>query len=419
MMFFDYLFLSFIATDAIISSSSSTSSLSILKNYGKFVFATCQINAEKALKDEIRINHPELRLAFGRPGLVTFKYIDTNEIPLSPSFQLNSIFARSYGLSLGTTVVDISDIYTRALELREFTESSQLRLHVWGRDEPSPGCDHPTARRDAKAAVANVRDQLLSLGEKDNLWSESTMTHVRDGLQYEVDDRHIAATNDHVFDVIVPTGPYIATDSIFTGHHIHLPTNTHSIWPGGDPRVILPEDAPSRAYLKIQEAILWCGVPLFPNDVVVEIGSAPGGASLALLRRGLTVVGIDPSPPDRQHSPIVASHPNFRHIKDRVAYVKRIQLPAHVDWLICDANIPPQALVPTLTSMIKSLEPSLRGVILTMKLWDGDWGNAERVSELLNSIRGMGLLDVRATQLPSNRQEICVCGTTRNVNSRR
>jgi len=426
-----FFYLSFIAivySLSSTSSSSTTSSPSSIKNYGQFVFATCQAGAEKTLKAAILLNHPELRLAFGRPGLVTFKHTDSTSL-LSPSFQLNSIFARSFGLSLGPAV-DVTEAFNRARVLQELTKSSQLRLHVWGRDEPSPACEHPIAQQEAKATVSRIRDQLLDLGASDNIWAEkamssvSTYKHNADGLQYEVNDRFIAGDNDHVFNVIVPTGPYATTDSLFTGYHHHtvqksLSTGTskHSVWPGGDPRVILPVDAPSRAYLKIQAAILWSGAPLCPNDVCVEIGSAPGGASLALLRRGLTVVGIDPSPADRQHSDVVANHPNFKHIKDRVAGVKRDQLPAHVDWLVCDANVPPQVLIPTLTVLIKSLEPFLKGVILTMKLWDGDWGSAERVTELLDSVRVMGLQEVRATQLPSNRQEICVYATTTTISS--
>ena len=43
----------------------------------------------------------------------------------------------------------------------------------------------------------------------------------------------------------------------------------------------LPTDAVSRAYLKMQEALLWSEFNLNPGERCVEIGSAPGGASLA------------------------------------------------------------------------------------------------------------------------------------------
>ena len=42
----------------------------------------------------------------------------------------------------------------------------------------------------------------------------------------------------------------------------------------------------------------WSDLPLEPDDECVEIGCAPGGASQALLERGLFVTGIDPADVD-------------------------------------------------------------------------------------------------------------------------
>ena len=52
-------------------------------------------------------------------------------------------------------------------------------------------------------------------------------------------------------------------------------------------------------------------------------------------------------------------------------------------------------------------EPTLRGLLLTLKL--NDWEMAAEVPELLRRVAAMGMT-VRATQLPSNRQEIFVYG---------
>ena len=211
-----------------------------------------------------------------------------------------------------------------------------------------------------------------------------------------------------MFNVIVPTGPHLS-EPLYTGIHEH--SSHHSPYPGGIPNVVLPSEAPSRAYLKIEEALLWSGIILRPAETVVEIGSAPGGCSLALLRRGLRVVGIDPCPHDRQHDPIVLSDPNFRHIKDRFSNVNRSKLPAEVDWLLCDANLAPQIVFKSLNSFIKPLHPHIKGVIITLKLGVGNWENV--VNELpafLDEMKRMGLKDVRATQLPSHRQEIVAVG---------
>ena len=78
-------------------------------------------------------------------------------------------------------------------------------------------------------------------------------------------------------------------------------------WPGGAIPVVLPAHAVSRAYAKMEEAIQWSGLPLAAGDECVEIGCAPGGASQALLDRGLFVTGIDPADVD----PVVLAHPRF------------------------------------------------------------------------------------------------------------
>ena len=38
-----------------------------------FLFAVCQIDAEKVLKEELAREHPGFHLAFSRPGFLTFK----------------------------------------------------------------------------------------------------------------------------------------------------------------------------------------------------------------------------------------------------------------------------------------------------------------------------------------------------------
>jgi hypothetical protein len=51
------------------------------------------------------------------------------------------------------------------------------------------------------------------------------------------------------------------------------------------------------------------------------------------------------------------------------------------------------------------------GVLLTLKL--DDWKAMRHVPRFLKSIRSMGMEHVQATQLPSNRMELFVCGLTR------
>src|SRR5437016_6328675 len=91
---------------------------------GRFLFAVCQIGAERALKNEVKRVHPELHSAFARPGLVTWKAIDK---AVAPDFVLESVFARAYGAALGPagTLDDMAALAEGA------PREGRMRLHVW------------------------------------------------------------------------------------------------------------------------------------------------------------------------------------------------------------------------------------------------------------------------------------------------
>ena len=55
-------------------------------------------------------------------------------------------------------------------------------------------------------------------------------------------------------------------------------------------------DVPSRAWHKLEELLAWARITPAAGEQVLEIGCAPGGATVALLDRGLRVVGVDPQP---------------------------------------------------------------------------------------------------------------------------
>jgi 23S rRNA (cytidine2498-2'-O)-methyltransferase len=137
--------------------------------------------------------------------------------------------------------------------------------------------------------------------------------------------------------------------------------------------------------------------------VAVEIGSAPGGASFALVERGLTVVGVDPG----DMAPALLASPRFSHLRTTLADVRLEALPAHVDWLLMDVHLAPQVALHQVRRLVAGLRPrGLCGAIFTLKMNDDHaWAD---VPALLERVRAMGLGEPRATQLPSNRREICV-----------
>lgn len=342
-----------------------------------FIFTTCQLGAESALKTEITAL--DFRFAYSRPGFLTFK---AGEIP--PDFELKSIFTRAYGLSIGKAAKP-EEIFEHAKALVK--DGAKLRLHVWERDFFPPG-DEP------KDFVPNrVRDE--------------TLTKLRAAPEFKqlFHSEELSALGDTVIDLI-----YLDPDSWWVGYHIH--TSQHSPYAGGNPRTKLPKEAPSRAYLKLEEAVTWSGAPLKSGDVAIEIGSAPGGASYALLQRGLTVVGIDPG----EMAPQVKSK-QFKHLMMPAAQVRRGELPPSVQWILLDMNVAPVVALNTVERIAPWYEESLLGVILTLKL--NSWKNAEDIPKLLRRVEKLGMVRIRTRQLANNKQEICVVGLNRRGAARR
>ncbi len=313
-----------------------------------FAFATCLPGVEPAIKLEIELTRPDLKFAFSRPGLLTFK--STREIP--PADPPGSVFARVWGRSVGA----VTDPSTVAAELAAF---GATRVHAFSRDLELP------------ADLA--RWQAIGPGGA-------------------------AQADELVADLIVPHGA-ATTEAAWLGVHRHDPSRPP--YAGGTFGVVVPPDAPSRAFAKIEEAIAWARLPMVAGQVALEIGAAPGGAVLALARRGLTVWGVDTG----ELAPNVLALPNVHHLAKKVGAVRWEELPPRVDWLLVDVNLAPQVALHEIARLMPKLRPTLRGAVITLKM--NDWSFVAELPKLVARIRELGLPDVRLRHLPSNRREVC------------
>ena len=102
-----------------------------------------------------------------------------------------------------------------------------------------------------------------------------------------------------------------------------------SLSPGGRMRMKRTQDAPSRAAMKLDEALEWYGISPGRGEHCVDLGSAPGGWTRRLVERGARVLSIDPG----QLAPDLQKHPKVRHIT-LSAFDFAPEEP--VDWLFCD-----------------------------------------------------------------------------------
>lgn len=102
-----------------------------------------------------------------------------------------------------------------------------------------------------------------------------------------------------------------------------------SLSPGGRARMKRTQEAPSRAAMKLDEALDWYGVTPGRGDVCVDLGSAPGGWTRRLAERGSRVWSIDPA----NLAPDVKAMSKVKHFKVS-AFEFAPDEPA--DWLFCD-----------------------------------------------------------------------------------
>lgn len=337
----------------------------------RFVFVASQSGAERALKNEIAREHPELKFAFSRPGFVTFRSSED----LADDFVLRTVFARTWGFSLGKVKgSEDSQLARDAWRLigKQLPDEPIRHVHVWQRDRALPGDQGYEVSDDELARSLGV---LLS--ENRPATSKPRIVH------------SAAAIGDVVL---------VERDEWWLGWH--RASTPEARWPGGVPPIALPPRMISRAYLKIVEALEWSGLPIQAGDRCVEIGSSPGGSCLALLERGLLVTGIDPAAMDAE----VLAHPNFTHLRAIAKNVRRSVF-RECRWLVMDANVAPNYTLDTLDGVLAQGGARPEGLVLTLKLTDP--ALAAELPAIAERIRRYGYRRVRMRQLAYNRQEIC------------
>ncbi len=327
-------------------------------------FACCQIGSERLLKGEVARTQPRLRPAFARPGLVTW----VSEVATDADLELDAVFARVWGASLGRA--STSGEAVALLGSDSGVGSSGVRLHVFARDPMTQG---------AAAEVIRVREALVATGR---FAAEAP-----------------PLLGELIVDVIVaPEEPWLV------GIHRHRAGRWEV--PGGQPSINVPVESPSRAFAKIEEAISWAKLDVRPGQVALEVGSSPGGAALALARRGVTVWGVDPAPMGvgvlEYRGP---SESRIVHLAIKISELRWEDLPPRIDWLLLDMNLAPQVALHSIQRFLPRVRKGLRAAVLTLKL--NDQRIIDEIPALLERVRRMGFDDVRATHLPSNRSEIC------------
>lgn len=311
-----------------------------------FLYALCNPGSEKFLKQEVALKFPELRFAYSRQGLVTFK----NQ---GPAFKEELYFARVHGRSLGKVA------------LKEVTA---VLLN-----EKTSFCVHLYSLAQDQEMLSKIKEVLgpIRLNEAPKVGEE-------------------------IFDII-----HVSAEEIWLGRRQHRVPG--SPFPGGDPQTPLPEEAPSRAYLKAAEAQQVFHLDFTPGQRVLELGCSPGGMSYYFLQQGLGVLGVDTGDVDEASLKKFGDF-RFARVKSQSLDYDKIQSDIH--WLAVDLNLAPKIVLPLISQAMDEKRKTLKGLIWNLKIKNVD--TLSHFPHWIKELKSFGFKEVYLKQLVSNAQEITV-----------
>ena len=122
---------------------------------------------------------------------------------------------------------------------------------------------------------------------------------------------------------------------------------SRSAWSGGQRRMADDPQAPSRSFLKAEEAYLVLGESPQPGETVVDLGASPGGWSYSAARRGALVIAVDNGPLKGG----AAGHPL---IEARAEDAFKFQPSGRSDWLFCDLIDEPRKVMELLRLWVEA-----------------------------------------------------------------
>jgi len=176
---------------------------------------------------------------------------------------------------------------------------------------------------------------------------------------------------------------------------------------GGQRRMADDEQAPSRSYLKVEEAYVVLGREPREGETVVDLGAAPGGWSYSAAKRGARVIAIDNGPLKGG----ALDHPHVEHRRED-AFAFRPPEGVVYDWLFCDLVEEPHHVVENL------IRPWLengwcRRFVVILKFGRVDPLALLREVRAADSVFSRCASGVRVRHLYHDREEFTITGETR------
>jgi 23S rRNA (cytidine2498-2'-O)-methyltransferase len=143
-----------------------------------------------------------------------------------------------------------------------------------------------------------------------------------------------------VFGAAPPTAP-LGSWTLLDAETVLAASHCTSPFPNGEVHFLEDRSGPpSRAYLKLWEALTLIGCRPEPGERCLDLGSSPGGWSWALQRMGAHVVSVDKAP----LSPEIARLPGIEHRLES-AFALDPRRIGPVDWVFSDVACYPERLL--------------------------------------------------------------------------
>ena len=140
----------------------------------------------------------------------------------------------------------------------------------------------------------------------------------------------------------VPGGMWVALSTLGELSNLNV---------GGVHQMRADPQAPSRSFLKIEEALQMMGLSPAPRERVIDLGAAPGGWSYAFLKRGCSVLSVDNGPLKLKGVENLAGE--LTHMRANGLTFRPPEGWTPVDWMVSDMLVPPGPSIGLLRRWLK------------------------------------------------------------------
>jgi 23S rRNA (cytidine2498-2'-O)-methyltransferase len=185
-------------------------------------------------------------------------------------------------------------------------------------------------------AIASIADAARQLRAIQRNWAAYAPRHHRRATLIRQQLPSVSA-RPLAFGEAPPAAP-LGSWTLLDPHTLLAAPRCSSPFPNGEVQFV--EDhagPPSRAYLKLWEALTLIGRRPLSGETCVDLGASPGGWSWALARLGARVVSVD-------KAPLAAAVSAFPNVEHRRASAFALD-PIAADWLFADIACYPARLL--------------------------------------------------------------------------